>query len=343
MTIEHRFGRSEPFSVGVEEEVMILDERTLEPAAGSPALVADAEALALPGRLKTELHASVVELNTDVCASVDEAVAALAELRAAADRLARGHGWRIAAAAMHPTARAESLPVVQEPRYLAMVESVGLAARLQGVNGLHVHVGVESPAACHAALEAVLPWLPVVLALSANSPFLEGEANGMWSNRAPILAALPRSGAPPAFRSYADWEAWVERLVALGVFEDHTRVWWDIRPSPSFGTVEVRMPDQSTALERTALLATLIRRLVAEAPRRDGDPARRGDYAQNRWAAARFGLDAELVHPDGARVATARELARELLGSDPPEPEAARQLELGPDAAAAEMVERTLD
>jgi gamma-glutamyl:cysteine ligase YbdK (ATP-grasp superfamily) len=102
------------------------------------------------------------------------------------------------------------------------------------------------------------------------------------------------------------------------------------------------MPDQPTALERTALLVGLLRRLVETAPVHDADPARRGDYAQNRWAAARFGLDAELIHPEGDRVATARELARELLGEEPPEPEAARQLEVGPERAAADLVERTV-
>jgi glutamate---cysteine ligase / carboxylate-amine ligase len=342
VTIENRFGASSPFSIGVEEEVMILDAETLEPVAGVQTLVAAAQELTLPGTLKTELHASVVELATGICATPDEAVAALAELRAAAAAIAERNGWRIGAAGMHPTARAESLPVVQEQRYLDMVERIGSAARLQGVNGLHVHVGVESGDACHAALEAVLPWLPVVLALSANSPFVAGEANGMWSNRAPVLAALPRSGAPPAFASYAAWEAWVDRLVGLGVFEDYTRVWWDVRPHPRLGTLEVRMPDQPTALERTALLVRLLRELVATAPRREADPERRGDYAQNRWAAARAGLEAELIHPDGDRVATARELAAELLGSDPPEPEAARQLEVGVAAAAAGIVARTL-
>jgi carboxylate-amine ligase len=341
--IADSFGASPPFSLGVEEEVMILDAETLEPVAGSPALVEAAASLTLPGSLKTELHASVVELTTGICRDVDEALAALAELRTAADRLARERGWRIAAAGAHPTARAQTLPIVQEERYLQMVETVGAAAKLQGVNGLHVHVGVAGRDECYAALEAVLPWLPAVLALSANSPFLEGRANGMWSNRAPALAALPRAGAPPAFGSYDAWESWTERLVGLGVLDDYTRIWWDIRPHPRLGTLEIRIADQPTSLERTALLVRLLRDLVVDAPRRDAEPSARGDYAQNRWAAARFGLHAELVHPDTDRVVTARELARELLGTMPPEPEAAQQLAVGATAAAADLVERTLD
>ncbi|HVM58199.1 MAG TPA: YbdK family carboxylate-amine ligase [Gaiellaceae bacterium] len=344
--IDAHFGESPPLSVGVEEELMILDAETLLPAGAVDVLVRGAAELELPGALKTELHASVVELNTGICAGAGEAVAALRELRRAAARIAAEHGLAVAAAGAHPTAPLESLPVVEEQRYHAMLERVGRAARRQGVNGLHVHVGVESGDRCHERLEAVLPWLPVVLALSANSPFVDGADTGMLSTRAGILAELPRAGAPPAFGSYAAWEAWVERLVALGVIEDYTRIWWDLRPHPRLGTLEIRVADQPTALERTALLARLLVSLVESAAPRDGDPASRGDYLQNRWAAARFGLDAELIHPDGDRTVGARELAADLLGAAPPEPEALRQLEVaaagGQDAVAADLVARSL-
>ena len=338
--IEAHWGESPPFSLGVEEELMILDAETLEPRGAVDVLVRESAGLDLPGSLKTELHASVVELNTPICATVDEAVEALRALRCAAAEIAARHGLAVAGGGAHPLAAPESLPVVQEERYLSMIETVGYAARRQGVNGLHVHVGVESGDACHRALEAVLPWLPVVLALSANSPFIAGEATGMWSNRAQILAELPRAGAPPPFGSYREWESWIERRVA--VVADYTRVWWDVRPHPRFGTLEIRMPDQPTSLERTALLVGLIRRLVEDAPEPRRDPAGRADYAQNRWAAARHGLDAQLVHPNGDGVATARDLARELLGAEPPEPEAARQLELGAAATAADLVARSV-
>ena len=331
--IEAHFGESPPLSLGVEEELMILDAETLAPAAAVGVLVAGAEELDLPGTLKTELHASVVELNTRVCATVDEAVDALRVLRRAADGIARANGLRLAAAGAHPTAALESLPVVQEERYLQMIERFGRAARRQGVNGLHVHVGVESGEQCWERLEAVLPWLPAVLAVSANSPFVDGEVTGMLSNRAGILAELPRAGPPPAFGGYDAWAAWVERLTALRVIEDHTRIWWDIRPNPRFGTLELRIADQPTALERTALVLELLRRLVAEAPPAAAD---RGVYLQNRWSAARYGIDAELVHPDGNRIVT----ARDLLGDDLPEPEAFAQLRA--DDVAADLVARTV-
>ena len=176
---------------------------------------------------------------------------------------------------------------------------------------------MESPDACFHALEGVLPWLPVVLALSVNSPYLAGEETGLMSNRAEVLAQLPRSGAPPAFRSYAEWEAFVERFQRLGMAAEYTRFWWDIRPHPRFGTLEIRMPDQPTALERSMMVVTLLVELcrtVLDEPERPYDPAGRGLYQQNRWAAARFGLDAELFHPDGERTAKAHELAAELVG-----------------------------
>jgi carboxylate-amine ligase len=336
--IEQHFGESPPFSLGVEEEIMLLDGETLDPADAVEVMLQGAEGLDLPGSLKTELHASVIELNTGVCESVDEAIAALRELRAAADRIARANGFVIAAAGAHPTVPLESLPVVQEPRYLEMLEQVGYPARRQGVNGLHVHVGVDSAEHCYERFEAVLSWLPIVLALSANSPYVDGLANGMLSNRAGVLAELPRGGPPPAFDSYDDWEAWVERLVSIGVMADYTRIWWDIRPHPRLGTLEIRIADQPTSLSRTELLVGLLRDLVEHAPPR---VTPRGDYAQNRVAAASRGLDAELIHPDGNSMVSACDLARELLGAEPPQPEAYAQLEAGA-SVAADLVARTL-
>jgi carboxylate-amine ligase len=332
------FGESAPLSLGVEEEVMILDAETLEPVGAVEVLVAGAASLDLPGTLKTELHSSVVELATGICADVEEAVAALRELRAAAGRIARANGYVLAAAGAHPSAALDSLPVVQEERYLRMIREVGFAASRQGVNGLHVHVGVGSREQCWERLEAVLAWLPVVLAVSVNSPFVDGRETGMLSNRAGILAELPRAGGPPAFGSYDAWEAWVEGLVALEVMADYTRIWWDARPHPRFGTLEIRIADQPTSLERTALLVGMLRDLVAFAAPRETS---RADYAHNRWAAAHQGLAALLIHPDGDHMASARELAHELLGSAPPEPEAHAQLRAGP-AVAADLVARTL-
>ncbi len=365
--IEQRFGESAPFSLGVEEELMILDGSSFEQVAAVDRILRGVEGLDLPGSLKTELFASVFETNTDVCGTAAEIDEALPALRRAAAAAAEAEGLAIAAAATHPFARPEAQPIVKEERYVTFVGYGGHSVRRQGVQGLHVHVGMASGDECWRCLDAIVPWLPVVLGLSANSPWFAGELNGMASNRAPILAELPRAGAPPAFASYAEWELWVERLAVLGVAEDYTRIWWDARPHPKLGTLEIRVPDQPTDVRLSAAFAALLQALCATAlegdlPSTGLQLADRGraDYAQNRWSAARFGAKARLVHPDGSSYVQADELAAELLelvapaarafgGADqlarvePGRCEADLQLEHGsPVAAAADLVARSL-
>ena len=345
---------------------MILDAQTYAPVPAVDVLVREAAEADLPGRLKTELFASVVELNTNVCESAREAAAAIELLRTGADQIARRHGLRIAAVGSHPFARPEEQEIAPDQRYREFVEYAGISALRQGVNGLHVHVAMPDADACLRALEGVLPWLPLVLALSANSPYLGGEETGLASNRAEVLAQLPRHGAPPAFSSYEDWEAFIERFVRLGVADDYTRFWWDLRPHPAFGTLEIRMPDQPTALALTGAFAALLQAMCVAAvrqPARPPDPPMRGVYVQNRWAALRFGPRADLITPDGERLVSVPELFDELLelvgpaaaelgaaelveALDPQVCEGDRQLEIGRaeglEAVCADLVERTL-
>jgi carboxylate-amine ligase len=354
------FAASRPLTLGVEEELMILDAATLDQAGAVQALLDGVAGRELPGALKTELFASVVELATGVCADVAEADAAVRALRTAAAEAAAAHGLALAAAGTHPFARPEAQPVVDEQRYTAMVGFFGIAARRQGVQGLHVHVGMPSGEEAWNALEWLLPWLPLVLALSANSPWLAGEQTGLASNRAPVLTELPRAGAPPALGSYAGFVEWVDRLAELGVMPDYTRLWWDVRPHPRLGTLEIRMPDQPTSAAATTRLVALVQALAATGLESDATPFDRGLYAQNRWTAARFGPEAQLIHPDATRVAPVPELWGELLDVlrptadrlgttalleelDPATCEGAAQLATGdPRTAAAELVARTL-
>jgi len=201
--IESKFAETASFTVGVEEELMVLDAESLALAPRAAELIAAAEDADLPGTLKSELFASALELNTGVCESAAEGAATLAALRRGAARLAEERGLRLAAAGSHPFSRAEDEAIADEPRYEEFVEYAGVSARRQGVSGLHVHVGMPSAEACFHALEGVLPWLPVVLAWSANSPYFAGEETGLVSNRAqeqvfaPIAAWLaePRGDA----------------------------------------------------------------------------------------------------------------------------------------------------
>ena len=299
---------------------MILDAETLDEVPAVDRILRRVEGVELPGTLKTELFASVFETNTDPLADAAGLDESLAELRRAACEAARAEGLAIAAAGSHPFADPEAQPIVDEERYTGFAAYGGVSVRRQGVQGLHVHVGLDSGEECWRCLELVAPWLPVILALSANSPWLRGELTGMASNRASVLAELPRAGGPPAFASYADWVAWVDRLTRLGLAADYTRIWWDVRPHPRFGTLEVRMPDQPTDVRLSAAFAALVQALCAtaldgglpEVGALLGDRGR-ADYAQNRWASARFGPAADLLHPDGTRVATAAALGAELL------------------------------
>jgi carboxylate-amine ligase len=345
--IEQHFGRT--LTVGVEEEVWILDGDTLELVPAVDTLVAAVDGRELPGCLKTELHASVVELATDVAESAEDAVSRLAELRAVAADAAASSGLSIAASGSYPTALPAEQAIASSPRYRDFVAYAGPTARRQGVSGLHVHIGMPDADACFRVMETILPWLPVVLALSANSPYLEGRETGMLSIRAETLGLLPRHGAPPPLRSYGDWERFVERMVATGLAGDYTSFWWDIRPHPRFGTLEIRAPDQPTALERTAAFVHLLHDLCAwalEAPPRPFDPGERGVYDQNRWAASRFGPHGQLIHPERDEAMTVADLLDELpvttaLAGD--WCEADRQLEIGRsdglDAVCAALVE----
>jgi carboxylate-amine ligase len=342
--IEQHFGESEPLSIGVEEEVMLLDRESLAPVAAIRQLLAAVEGIELPRLLKPELHASVVELTTGVCDSVGEAVEAIRVLRARTSEALERLGLVMAAAGSHPVAEPEALPITDEKRYQEMVGYAGVTARRQGVNGLHVHVAMPGPDECVRTLETILPWMPLVLALSANSPYIAGRATGLASNRAEILAQLPRSSAPPVFESYAGWESWITRFIGTGLISDYTQVWWDVRPHPRFGTLEVRMPDQPTDIEQTAGFIDLLRNLCEWALAHPAtEPADRGIYQQNRWAASRFGPDAELIH-DG-RLVRARDLYLELpfdSSLDPAVSEAALQLRHGdPEAACIDIVRRT--
>ena len=364
--IEQRWGAQPPLSVGVEEEVFILDADTLELTPAVETLLAGAAGRDLPGRIKTELHACVVELNTQPAQTAVEAVDSLRRLRDAAREIASSSGLAVAATGSHPISDPEELAIAAEDRYREFVAYAGPVARRQGVSGLHVHVSVDSAEACFHALEGVVAWLPLVLALSANSPYLAGRETGLLSTRAEILGILPRRGAPPPFSNYREWERFVERLTATAMLRDYTTIWWDVRPHPRFGTLEIRMPDQPTALERSAAFVALLQALVATAlaePRRDAEPGSRAIYDQNRWAAARFGPRAQLVHPERDGAAEVGALWRELrawiepavqrLGTtalleplDALECEADRQLEIGRRdglrAVCADLVARTV-
>ena len=326
--MDDNFGRA--LTIGVEEELLLIDPKTM-------ALASGVERLLGPSGLKTELFACLIETNTPVCESAGEARAEVARLRGVVLEAAAREGLAVVASGMHPFSPAEEQEIVPEPRYLTMLEEMGPGAWRQLVCGLHVHVGMESFDACLRTLRQIRPWLPWLLALSLNSPFDTGAESGVFSTRAGRLLELPRGGPPPDFGSPEEWEA---EIAASG--KDYTRSWWDARPHPRLGTLELRIPDQPTSVDRTAAFAALAQALCAAPP--PAEPVGRDAYLELRAAAARG-------HPRGENLLlliepAARELGTwELVEALYEQPEAFRQLEVGRrdglEAVVADLVERT--
>ena len=336
--IEQAFGASSRWSVGVEEELMLVDEQTFELVPAAPLLLDEGADF-----LKHELLAPIVETTTSVCETPAEALEQMIEGRLEAARRAERHGLRVLAAGSHPFSRPEDQPVTDEPHYVEFVELAGPAARRQGVSGLHVHVGMPDAETCVRALERALPWLPVVLALSANSPFFRGEETGLLSTRAEVLASLPRAGAPPHFETYAAWEAAMERWLAAGLVKRYTNAWWDARVHPQFGTLELRIADQPTDVHVAGAIVVILHRIAVRAAEGDLPTAPREDYETNRFAASRFGPRAELIWGD--RMVRVDELAADLdTGLDVKTCEADRQLLRRDDLVAlvADLAARTV-
>jgi carboxylate-amine ligase len=297
-----RFGSAPPWSLGVEEELMLVDAETLEPAHdGFSRVFGEAT-----GRIKPELFESFVEITTPVVETAEEVEAELRSLRSeVADRAAE-HRLTVLATGSHPTARGR-VPIVPVDRYRKLKAELGPSLYRQQVCGLHVHVSVPDPDTCLRAFEGVVPRLPGLLAASANSPYWDGDESGWRSIRSQILLEMPTGGPPPVLRGWDDWQA--------ATRDDSTRRHWDAWPRPEYGTLEVRVLDQPTSLRRTGELAAEVQQLVREAAEADGGPFDRDEYAVQRDAAGREGggPEAERQLELGPEAAV-REIAARTLG-----------------------------
>ena len=318
--LDHRFGAGPPLTVGVEEEYMLVDPVSWDLVSGVEPLLDRAADSEFADRLKPELMQCVLESGTVVCEDVPAAEADLRHIRSYVAEHARAEGMRLAASGTHPFSLYENQKITARDRYRALVEMLQYVARRELVFGMHVHVAVPTPEACLAVMEGVLIELPVLLALSANSPFWRGERTGLASTRAMIFAAFPRSGLPPRFESYQDYADAVGFMEATGAIGDYTHLWWDVRPHPRFGTVELRVMDVQTRVEDTVALAAYVQCLVKQIldEVEDGRPPvayNRMLLSENKWLAARYGLDAPLMDlAAGKRIKmAARTLARRRL------------------------------
>ena len=258
--LEHAF-TGPPFTVGIEEELMILDPESLDLAQEIEPLLAAVPA-EWAGQVKPELFSAVLEICTRPCAGVNEAGAELAELRSLVSRLAGERGLAIGAAGTHPFARWEEQVIVDRPRYRELISDLGYIARRELIFGTHVHVAIEGADRAVYVADGIRRYLPLLLALSTNSPFWRGHPTGMMSSRVPVFRQFPREGIPPHYGTWEIYSHRVEMMMRSGAIEDYTYLWWDVRPHPKLGTVETRVCDQQTSLAGTLALAALIASLA---------------------------------------------------------------------------------
>jgi carboxylate-amine ligase len=311
--VEHRFA-GHAYTLGIEEELMILDASTLE-------LVNAIEAMLEPapvGEIKPELMESVLEISTDPCANITEAGDQLRALRAQVAQTASNKDMAIGSAGTNPFAMWEDQRIVARPRYRDLISALRFVARQELIFGMHVHVGVDNPDKAIHVANGMRVHMAVLLGLSANSPFWRADATGMASTRTPIFRAFPRVGIPPTYKDWEDYERRIEFMINAGVIEDYTYLWHDVRPHPKFGTVEVRVMDSQTHVEHSLGLAALVQALVRELSEHFESGQRLSRFPfemldENKWLAARHGLEGELVDlPSSERVST-RALARRLI------------------------------
>jgi carboxylate-amine ligase len=312
---------SDQFTIGIEEEFMLLDPRDWSLAFRSDKVIADLPP-DLRERVTPETHAAVMEVTTGVHHRVRDAVADLAELRSRMSRALAGQGLCAAVAGMHPSATWSETVVSSHPRYRHIDESMRVLARREPTLATHVHVGVATPRAAVGLLNRLRAHLPLLLALSSNSPFWQGRATGFASTRTTLFDAFPRSGMPRSFRDYSDWVGMVDALLRSGAIVDPSLLWWDARLQPGHGTVEVRIMDAQATVEDVGALAALVQslaRLELERPDGPGEELPATELIEaNRFLAARDGMEALLIDLDsGERIPAIAQLERILAACHP--------------------------
>jgi glutamate---cysteine ligase / carboxylate-amine ligase len=296
---------------------MICDAETLDLAQGIDGIV---EALPddFTGYVKPELMQSVLEVATLPCANVAEATTQLADLRRLVREVAAGQGLAIGASGTHPAARYEDQLIVDLPRYKELAEELGWIAQRELIFGAHVHIGIDDAEKAVYVADGIRGYLPLLLGMSSNSPLWQGKNTGMMSARTPVFRGFPRVGIPPYYGSWEIYSHRVELMMRGGAIPDYTYLWWDVRPHPNLGTVELRVFDQQTRLEHTigfaALAQSLVHRLAANYD--DGVPSVEHPWElidDNKVRAALVGIEGRLIDFDRGIEVPGAELVRGIV------------------------------
>jgi carboxylate-amine ligase len=298
--LEHNFGSGDPYTLGVEEEYMLLDGETLDLVQHIEAVLEAASGGEFEQRVTAELMQSVLEIATPVCRTPADVEAELRKLRGYVVGVAAERGMRVGSAGTHPFSLFERQRITARDRYRHLVDQLQYVARRELIFGLHIHVAVDDAEKAVQIVNGLLAHISAFLALSASSPFWRGELTGLESSRQIVFAAFPRSGPPPRFRDYNDYAEVVGQLEKTGCIADYTHIWWDIRLHPRFGTVEIRVCDAVPKLEDAVALAAFAQSLVKLYSERYDAGEEIPSYhriltTENKWLAARYGLEAPVV------------------------------------------------
>jgi carboxylate-amine ligase len=286
-------------TLGIEEEYQVIDPRTCELKSHIQHLFTQGE-LRLGTEMKRELHDPVIEVATAVCRDIREARTEITRLRSEVISLARRNGLAIAAAGTHPFTHWSTVPTTPGAHYDRLIEDLQLIARANVIFGLHVHVGLEDDDARIAIMSGVRYFLPHILALSVNSPFWTGQNTGWKSFRSKIFERFPRTGLPDLFGSWIEYQEFVNTLIQTGCIADGKKIWWDVRAHPYFPTLEYRVCDIQMRVDETLCLAAFFQAVTYKLWKLyDSNLGwrmyRRSLINENKWRAARFGLDGKLI------------------------------------------------
>jgi glutamate---cysteine ligase / carboxylate-amine ligase len=323
--LEHSFGKGEPYTLGVEEEYMLLDGETFDLVQHIDTVLAAIVGHELESQIKPELMQSVLEIATPVCRNASDADRELRKLRGYVTSIAQEKGLRVGSAGTHPFSLFERQRITAHDRYRALVDQMQYVARRELIFGMHVHVAVDDPDKAIQVVNGLLVHLAPLLALSANSPFWRGEATGLASSRQMVFSAFPRSGPPPRFRDYAEYAEVVGQLEKTGCIADYTHIWWDVRLHPRLGTIEIRICDAITRVEEAVALAAYCQAIVKYYCERYEKGLEIPSYhriltTENKWLAGRYGLEApvmDLATGRRNRVSLAQLVRRTLRELEP--------------------------
>jgi glutamate---cysteine ligase / carboxylate-amine ligase len=335
--LDHAFKKSDyPYTLGVEEEYMLLDAETFDLVQHVDTVLAAVSGHELEARINPELMQSVLEVATPICRTPADVAEQLQKLRSYVGEIARERGMRVGSAGTHPFSLFERQRITAKDRYRAMVDRMQYIARRELIFGLHVHVAVDDAEKAIHVVNALITHLAELVALSASSPFWRGEPTGLASSRHMIFAALPRSGPPPRFRDYEEYAEVVGQLERTGCIADYTHIWWDIRLHPRLGTIEIRICDAVSRLEDVIAITAFCQALVKHYAERYDAGEQMPSYhriltTENKWLAARYGIEApvmDLATGRRNRIPVAQLIRRTLKTVEPHARELGAEAEL---------------